>query len=109
MKGDVDMRATTGERGEEGNRLGEASDGLVKSIANNETRVEVFVAGQNKTRSGGSFTTFDLSEYGIFKIVGRTDYKHNCLYLALQSGGLSYINLQELILTLRNRHIHKSG
>ena len=28
-------------------------------------------------------------------------------YLALQAGGLSYIKLQELILTLRHRTIHK--
>ena len=27
--------------------------------------------------------------------------------LALKAGGLSYIKLQELIVTLRNRHIHK--
>ena len=33
-------------------------------------------------------------------------YKHNCLYLALESGGLSDAKLQELILTLKNRHIH---
>ena len=33
--------------------------------------------------------------------------KHNCLYLALEAGGLSDIKLQELILTLRNRTIHK--
>ena len=33
--------------------------------------------------------------------------KHNCLYLALHAGGLSDIKLQELILTLRHRHIHK--
>ena len=32
---------------------------------------------------------------------------HNCLYLALKAGGLSDIKLQELILTLRNRTIHK--
>ena len=29
------------------------------------------------------------------------------MYLALQAGGLSYIKLQHLILTLRNRTIHK--
>ena len=34
-------------------------------------------------------------------------YEHNCLYLALQAGGLSDINLQELKLTLRDRHTHK--
>ena len=32
---------------------------------------------------------------------------NNCLYLALHAGGLSYIQLHELILTLRNRTIHK--
>ena len=113
MKGDVDMSATTGETGEAGNLLGEPSDGELQKLANNETKVEVFVAGQNKTRSGGAFfpclniTIFDLSKYGIFEIVDRRHYKHNCLYLALQSGGLSDIELQELVLSLRNRHIHK--
>ena len=37
----------------------------------------------------------------------KSNYKHNCLYLVLQSGGLSDIKLQELILSLRNRHVHK--
>ena len=70
---------------------------------------------KNKTRAGGSFfpylniTIFDLSKYGIFKTVDRNNYKHNCLYLALQAGGLSDVKLQELILSLRNRHIHKCG
>ena len=65
------------------------------------------------TRAGGSFfpylniTIFDLSKYGIFKSVERKNYKHNCLYLALQAGGLSDVKLQELVLALRNRHIHK--
>ena len=68
---------------------------------------------KNNTRAGGSFfpylniTTFDSSKNCIFKIVDGRNYKHNCLYLALQSGGLSDIKLQELILTLGNRHIHK--
>ena len=39
--------------------------------------------------------------------VGRNNYEHNCLRLALQASGLSYIPLQELTLTLRNRTIHK--
>ena len=66
-------------------------------------------------RAGGSFfphlniTIFDLSKYGIFKIIDNRNYKHNCLYLALQPGELSDIKLQELILTLRNRHFHKCG
>ena len=50
---------------------------------------------------------FDLSKYGVFKSVDENSYKHNCLYLALQAGGLSDTKLQELRLTLRNRHIHK--
>ena len=37
----------------------------------------------------------------------RNDYKHNCLYLALKAGGLSDIKLQKLVLTLKNRTIHK--
>ena len=43
----------------------------------------------------------------FFKKVDRNNYNHNCLYLALQAGGLSDIKLQEIILSLRNRHIHK--
>ena len=42
----------------------------------------------------------------MFKTVGRNMYKHNCLYLILQAGGLSDMKLQELILTLRNRTTH---
>ena len=52
-------------------------------------------------------TIFDFEKYGIFKNVDRNNYKHNCIFLALQAGGLNDIKLQELILTLRNRHIHK--
>ena len=35
------------------------------------------------------------------------NYKRNCLYIALESGGLSNIKLQELISSFRNRHVHK--
>ena len=62
--------------------------------------------GKNKTRAGGSFfpyfntTSFGLSKYGIFETVGRNNYRHNCLYLALQAGGLSDVKLQELLLSL---------
>ena len=71
------------------------------------------VTNNDKTRPGGAFfpyltnTVYDLYKYGIFKTVGRNNYKHNCLYLALQAGGLYDIKLQELILTFRNRTIHK--
>ena len=109
MKGDIDMSATTSETAE----VITDSDKEVVDLINVEQEVELFTVEKNKTRAGGSFfpylniTIFDLSKYGIFKSVGRKNYKHNCLYLALQSGGLSDIKLQELILTLRNRHIHK--
>ena len=43
----------------------------------------------------------------VFKNIGENSYKHNCLHLALQACGLSDIKLQHLILTLRNRTIHK--
>ena len=43
----------------------------------------------------------------MFKTIDRYNYNHKCLYLALESGGLSDIKLQQLILTLRNRTIHK--
>ena len=73
----------------------------------------MFIVDKHKTRAGGSFfpylniTIFDLSKYGVVLNVDRKNYRHNCLYLALQAGGLSDTKLQELILTLRNRHIHK--
>ena len=82
-------------------------------IIETETEVEIFVVDKNKTRAGGAFfnclnnTLFDFDKYGIFKKVDRNNYKHNCLYLALEAGGLSDIKLQQLILTLRNRTIHK--
>ena len=65
-----------------------------------------------KQRPGGAFFCFlkkaiyDLSKYGIVKSVDRNNHNHNCLYLALQAGGLSDIKLQELILSLRNRTAH---
>merc|ERR1712127_804762 len=103
------MAATSGDGSEQITE----SDSKVQDLLESETEVEIFIVDKNKTRSGGSFfpylnnTIFDLSKYGIFKTVDRHNYKHNCLYLALQAGGLSDVKLQELILTLRNRHIHK--
>ena len=109
MKGDIDMSVTVGE---ELVKVG-VSDVETVAIIAQEKEVEIFVVDKNKTRAGGSFfpylnnTIFDLSKYGIFNKVERNNYKHNCLFLALQAGGLNDIKLQELILTLRNRHIHK--
>ena len=115
MQGNVDMSATTGEEGGgfASGWGGKASDAEAGELVKKEKEVELFTVDKNKTRAGGSFfpclnfNIFDLSKYDIFKSVGRKNYKHNCLYLALQSGGLSDIKLQELILTLRNRHVHK--
>ena len=109
MKGGIDMSATTSETAE----VVTDSDKEVVDLINVEQEIELFTIEKNKTRSGGSFfpylniTIFVLSQHGIFKFVDRKNYKHNFLYLALQAGGLSYIKLQELILTVRNHHIHK--
>ena len=109
MKGDIDMSATTSETAE----VITGSDKEAVDLINVEQEVELFTVEKNKTRAGGSsfpyliVSIFGLSKYDIFKSVDRKNYKHNCLYLALQAGGLSDIKLQELILTLRNRHIHK--
>ena len=35
----------------------------------------------------------------LLKSVDRNNYKHNCLYPALQAGGLSDVKLQGLILS----------
>ena len=48
-----------------------------------------------------------MYEYGVFKSVDGDNYRHTCLYLALKAGGLPDIKLQELLLSLRDRHIHK--
>ena len=109
MKGDIDMSATTSETAE----VISDSDKEVVDVMNVEKEIEFFILDNNRTRAGGSFfphlniTIFDSSNYCIYKSVDRKNYKHNCLYLALQPGGLSNIKLQELILSLRNRHVHK--
>ena len=112
MKGKLDMGATTASSSVSYNLI-TVSDAEVVETIHKEKGVEMFTVGKNRTRAGGSFfpyfnmTIFDLSKYGIFKSVDRNNYKHNCLYLALQAGGLSDIKLQGLILSLRNRHILK--
>ena len=61
------------------------SDKEVVDSINSDKEVEFFIVSKNKTRAGGSFfpylniTAFDLSNSCIFKIVGRSKYKHNCL------------------------------
>ena len=108
VKGDIDMGATNSETAE----VITDSDKEVVDLINVE-KVELFIVEKNKTRAGGSFfpylniTVFELCKYGILKSVDRHNCKHNCLYLALKAVGLSDVKLQELILSSRNRHIHK--
>ena len=108
MKGDIEMSATTSGTAE----VITDSDKEVVDVINVGQEVELFTLEKNKTRAGGPFfpyiniTMFDLSKYGSLKHVDRNKYKHKCVYLTLESGGLSDIKLLELILTLRNRQIH---
>ena len=89
------------------------SDAEIRGLIDQETEVSISVLSIEKSRTGGAFFSFlnkaiyDLTKYGIFESVDKHNYHHNCLYLALEAGGLSDIKLQELILTLRNRPIHK--
>ena len=112
MKRKIDMNATTGGSDVSYNRIS-ISDAEAVETVHKEKEVEMFIVYKNRTRAGGPFfpylniIIFDLSKYCIFKSVDTNNYKHNCLYLVLQAGGLSDIKLQELILSLRNRHIHK--
>ena len=108
LKGKIDTNAIIGAPDEP-----KFSDAEIRDLIEQETEVLISVLNIEKTRPGGAFfsflnkTIYDLSKYGICKSVDTNNYHHNCLYLALQAGGLSDIKLQELILTLRNRTIHK--
>ena len=113
MKGDLDMTATYS-KDDEAPAI-EDSDAEFVKIANVETNVEIFpvTRDDSKTRDGGAFfpylnnTQFDFKKYGIFDNVDKHNYKHNCLYLALEAGGMSKTKLQLLTMTLKNRIIHK--
>ena len=108
MKGKIDTNAVMGGKDEP-----TFSDAEISELIEQEQEVLIAVVDKNKTRSGGAFfnclnnTLFDFDKYGIFKTIDRLNYKHNCLYLALEAGGLSDIKLQQLMLTLRNRAVHK--
>ena len=79
VKRDIDMSATTSETAE----VITDSDKEVVDLINVEQELELFTVEKNKTRAGGSFfpylniTIFDLSRYGVFKNVGRKNYKQN--------------------------------
>ena len=108
MKGNIGTNAIIG-----GSDEPKFSDSEISELIEQGKEVLIPVLNNEKTRPGGAFfsflnnTIYDLSKYGLFKSVDKSKYTHNCLYLVLQSGGLSDAKLQELILTLRNRIIHK--
>ena len=54
------------------------------------------VNGEFKEVSSNTYTSFDLSRYGIFKEADKNNYIDNCLYLALKAGGLETDKLQQL-------------
>ena len=96
MKGNINMNAATGEVD-----APKFSDAEISGLLEQETEVLItIVKHDTKTRPGGAFfpylnnTIYDLDKYGIFKTVDGNNYKHNCLYLAVQAGGLSDIQLQ---------------
>ena len=95
MKGTIGMSATTCEIAE----VITDSDQEVVDLINVEQEAELFTVEKNKTRAGGSFSHILILVYLVYlkmaflKSVARTNYKHNCVYLALESGGLSVIKL----------------
>ena len=97
MNGKIDINAVTGDVD-----APKFSDAEISGLLEQDTEVLITVVKKydTKTRPGGAFfpylnnTIYDLDKYGIFKTVDRNNYKHNCLYLALQAGGLSDIQLQ---------------
>ena len=109
-QGEIDMSATTAKGADVVNASKSVSDAAVVDLLDNETEVEISVVDKSRTRAGGAFSNTYLTlcnlENGLFKTIDRNNYKLNCLYLALQTGGLSDIELQRFILTLRNRTIH---
>ena len=113
-QGEVDMSATTAEFGS-APASNTVSDAEVTDVIDIETEVEISAVDKNKTRQGGAcfkylnLTLSNLETYGLFKNIDRYNYKHNCVYLALEAGGVSDIKFQHVILTLRNRTIHKCG
>ena len=97
MKGRIDTNSMIGGPDEL-----KFSDAEISELIEQEKQVSISVLNLEKTRPGGAFFPFlnkaiyDLSKYGILKSVDKSNYNHNCLYLVLQSGGLSDIKLQEL-------------
>ena len=66
-----------------------------------------------KTKPGGGFfkyinaTTFDFKKYNIFNDTDTIEYNDNCLYIALEEGGLSNEKLELLKSFVNNRIVPK--
>tara|TARA_R100000654_G_scaffold28502_2_gene53109 strand:+ start:11119 stop:14709 length:3591 start_codon:yes stop_codon:yes gene_type:complete len=71
-------------------------------------------SGKVKTKKGGAFfkylnkTKFDLSRYGVYPEVVPDNYKDNCLYKALQNGGMNKDKLNLLTSFVVNRDVPMS-
>ena len=50
-------------------------------------------------------TEFNLERYGVYKEVNPDNYIHNCLYIALQNGGLSDVKLNLMKSFVINREV----
>ncbi len=67
--------------------------------------------GNIKTKKGGAFfkylnkTGFDMSRYGVYNVVEPENYKENCLYKALENGGMSEEKLNRLTSFVVNRDV----
>ena len=75
------------------------SGAVISELLEQEKEVTLTVVKlkHDKQRPGCAFFAFlnesvyGLSKYGFFESVVKRNYHHNCLYLALQAGGLSDI------------------
>ena len=102
LKGDIVMSATNSETAD----VITDSDKEVVDLVNVEKEVGLFIVEKiRQEQVAHSFHILILPyliylSMAFFKTVDRNNYKHNCLYIALQAGGLSDVKLQELILSL---------
>ena len=85
---------------------------FIKLIEENNIHVSyVDTNNQNLTNPSGAFftylnkTEFNLERYGVYKEVNPDNYKHNCLFIALQNGGLNDVKLNQLKHFVINREV----
>ena len=91
----------------------QGSDEELLQLVDVADSLEIVTIAEGRKRAAGAFfkythrTKFDWSRYGIFPTVDPCDYLHNCLYLALEAGGLESQKLQRLKHFVINRHVAK--